>query len=332
MAYVNNATILSALTAYVDQLSAKEILINSIFQCKTIQKVTLQPGIKYSQAINLLTSQPVWTLAQCGLLSGTGSVTLSQQFIQVTDIMQTEDICYVGNNTLSQMYTGMEMKGGINQEELTPKKFAKAYIGDKLLQTQKFIEQLIWQGNVSGTGTFSTTQGMNLVNGFLYQFQYGTGTSSIVNGNGTYSGALTVANAVSVINGMVNVLPQDIADKELVLFMSLTNFNTMIQAITLLNGGAGNYWFTGADKAFPSFEIKWPFLNSITIIATAGLSGRNDLVLTYPENLYVGTDLQSDWEDSKIWYSNDLNVIRYRLMLRIGTQFAFPQYIVLYRG
>lgn len=328
MSYINNTTLLSGLVRYRDELSMGEILTESVFSARTLEIVKVETGVKGTQTINLMTSQPIWTVAACGLQAGTGSVTLSQQDITVADLSQTEDLCLVGQNTLSKYYTGALMPKGINQEDLTPKIFATAFIADKMLKTKDFVEHIVWAGNSTGSGTFSTSQGMNLANGFLYQLTQGSGHASVVSGNGTYSGALVQGQSVAVINAMIAALPQAVADKELVLFMSLPNFQTVRNELIINN----NYHYTAIDAGVPSWTISYPFANNVTIVATSGLQGRNDLVLTYPENLYVGTDGEHDFEQFNIWYSNDLNAVRYRLQLRIGTAIAYPQYVVYYAG
>lgn len=330
--YINNATLLSALTAYRDELTMSEILTESVFSARTAMLIKKATGINGTQTINLMTSQPVWAVASCGLQAGTGSVTLAQQDITVSDISLTEDICLVGDNTLSKYYTGQLMTTGINQEELTPSVFAKAYIADKILKTTDTIEKLLWIGNKNvtpgATGSFSSSQYANLADGFLYQLQFGSGTSSVVSGNGTYSGAITEANAINVINGMVDLIPEAIADKELKLFVSLTAFRKIVRALINSN----NYHYTALDATAPKWEISWPFDSNITIVATSGLNGRNDMVLTYGENLYEGTDGEHDFEQFKIWFSDDLNAVRFRQQFRLGTAIAFPQYVVYYKG
>ena len=331
--YINNATLLSGLVAYRDELSMNEILTESVFSARTLELVKVEFGVKGTQTINLMTSQPVWTVASCGLQAGTGSVTLSQQDITVSDLAQTEDICYVGDNTLSKYYTGVLMPRGVNQEELTPKNFAKAFIADKMMKTRDMVEHLIWIGNTSvapgASGSYSSLQYANLANGFLYQLNSGGGSASVVDGNGTYSGALTDLNAIDVINYMMEQLPQEVADKDLVLFVSLSNYRHIINNLIKSN----NYHYTAIDQsAGPAWTITFPFAHNLTIVATSGLQNRNDLVLSYPENFYVGTDGQHDFEQFNIWYSNDLNAVRYRLQLRIGTAIAYPQYVVYYKG
>ena len=127
----------------------------------------------------------------------------------------------------------------------------------------------------------------------------------------------------------MNLVPQEIADKDLVLFVSLPNFRHIINALILSN----NYHYTAIDQsAGPAWTITFPFAHNLTIVATSGLQGRNDLVLSYPENFYVGTDGEHDYEQFNVWYSNDLNAVRFRAQLRLGTAIAYPQYVVYYKG
>jgi hypothetical protein len=327
--YINNATLLGGLVKYRDELSMNEILTESVFSAKTLEKVKIETGVKGTQTINLMTSQPIWTVAACGLQAGTGSVTLSQQDITVSDLAQTEDICYVGDNTLSKYYTGVLMPKGVNQEELTPKNFAKAFIADKMMKTRDTVEHLVWIGS-TGTASYSNLQYANLANGFLYQLGYGSGSANVLPGNGTYSGALTDTNAVDVVNYIIEQVPQEIADKDLIMFMSLANYRHVVNNLIKSN----NYHYTAIDQSSGrgGWEIQFPFANNVTIVATSGLQNRNDIVLSYPENFYVGTDGEHDYEQFNIWYSNDLNAVRYRLQMRIGTAIAYPQYVVWYQG
>ena len=128
---INSSLILSGLSTYVDQLTQSEILIESVFSARTAKIVNRVTGVKGTQAINVMTSQPVWTVASCGPFSGTGSETLSQQNITVQDIMGQEAVCQVGAGSIAKYWTGVLMPKGINQVELTPANFAKAFVADK---------------------------------------------------------------------------------------------------------------------------------------------------------------------------------------------------------
>ena len=330
MAYINNTTLLGGLTKYRDELTLSEILTESIYSAKTLSRVKVETGVKGTQTINLMTSNPIFTIASCGLQSGTGSVTLSQTDITVSDLSILEDLCLVGDNTLSKYWTGALMGKGINQEELTPKNFAKAFIADKMNKITDYVEHLAWVGaKTAHGGTFSVAQGMDLADGFLYQINYGTGYASIVNGNGTYSAsALNSTNAIDIVNYMISQIPQAILDKDLTLFVSVASFQKIVNNLITTN----NYHFTALDAAGKNKEISFPFLSNLNIVATSGLEGRNDMILTMADNLYIGTDLEHDMEQFNVFYSNDLNAVRFRAQWRIGTAIAYPQYVVFFKG
>lgn len=328
---INTSLVLSALTTYVDQIGMSEILIESVFSARTAKIVNKQTGVKGTQALNIMTSQPQWAVASCGLISSTGSVSLSQQNIATNDIMGQEAICQVGPGSLAKYWTGVLQPKGINQTELTPENFAKAFVADKMNKTADYIEHLTWVGN-TGTQSFSSTNGMTLADGFLKQLQYGSGAANVISVTASGSAALTSANAISVVQTMIANVPQAIADKELVLFMSLPNYRTLVNA--LLDKQTFNSAFFVKDNSGGNmaWSFSWPYTFNVTVVATSGLEGRNDLVLTYPENLYIGVDGEHDEEDFRIWYSADYNAIYYRNMFRIGTAVAYPQYVVYQRG
>lgn len=330
--YVNNATIVSALQAYVDQLGFNKILTESVFSARTAKIATIQTGIKGSQAINLMTSNPVFQSAQCGLISGSGSVTLSQQNITVNDLMVYENICYYGANTLSKMYTGMLMKKGIHQDDLTPDIFAQAYIADKINKISDYNEKSLWLGSTSGTQYNSN---YTLVNGFLYNL-YQTGASaSLIIGATTAPGPLTKSttapipsanSAIDVINQLTLLIPEFISDKQTYAFMSLTNYRILVSDLVSVN----NYHIDLISQDhLKVWEFDYPYYPTLRIVATSGLTGRNDIVITTAENMYIGVDQESDEENFRVWESADLNSVNFRAMWRLGTQIAYPQYVVV---
>lgn len=328
---INNATILNSLTAYRDELTASELILDSVFSARTLDIVKVQTGVKGTQALNIMSSNMIVTPAACGLISGSGSVTFTQKDITVNDLMVQEQICFVGSLTLPKYFFGSLMPKGTKVEELTPKNFATGYITDKQNKLRDMTEHLIWIGNTTyapgASGSYSSLSYAQQANGFLYQLN--AASASVVNGGGTYSGALTDSNAVTVVNQMINLIPQEIADKDLVLFCSLTNFQHIVNNLIIAN----NYHYTAVDSGIrTAWTIDYPFRSNLKIVATSGLQNRNDLVLTFADNLYVGVDGSRDEESFDVWYSLDLNSVNFRAMFRLGTQVAQPQYVVMYFG
>lgn len=326
----NSTLITSALTQYVDQLSM-DLVREMVLQGRTQKYISVQTGVKYADALNIMTSLPVVQAAGCGQLSATGSVTLTQANLTVCPLMIEEQICLNGANSLEQYWAGKLMKEGSYYDELEPTAFAKVYTADKVDKIQGIIDDLIWVGSPSGT--YSADANMTKCNGFLYLID-NTYSSSVVNVGGagniysTASGALTSANALAVVDAMADALPQNLWDQEdLTLFLSYANFRTYVRALR----NANYYHFTAMESNDIGYSILHPGTN-IRVLATRGLKGSNRMILSPASNLYFGTDLQNDYESFRIWKSEDFNSIFFRALWKQGVQIAYPQYVVNYKG
>jgi hypothetical protein len=66
------------------------------------------------------------------------------------------------------------------------------------------------------------------------------------------------------------------------------------------------------------------------IIGVGGLNGTNKLVATNLDNIFVGTDLANEEEDTKFWYSEDNDEVRFRMTMKYGVQIAFPDQVVYF--
>lgn len=315
----NNSIDLSGLTKFVDQLST-ELVRESVLRGKTIDLINTQVGIKYAEALNIMSSTLTAQAGGCGTISPTGSATLSQRNIQVCPIKVEEQICL---NELEQYWTGMSMKKG-SYGETAPDVFNKAYTADKVDKIQRLIEDYIWQGETSN----NFSNGLTLCNGFLHITDYTAATSSVVSSGSTYSGALTAANAISVVDSIVSAMPEAIMGRDdLKIFMSYANFRTYVRAWRDRAGGAGAFHIEA--KEGNDFTFMVPGTN-VQVVATAGLVNRTHIIGTPASNLYFGTDLQNDAENFMVWFERKDDIVYFRSKFKIGVQISYPQYVVRY--
>lgn len=320
---------LSGLAQYTDQLS-QPLVREAVLEGTTFKYITVIPDVPYSTALNEITSVLVPQAGGCGLSSPTGSVTLAQRSLQVCPIKVEENVC---EDDLKQYWTGKLMQAGSYVEELSPKQFAQIYAADKVAKLAAVIEDYYWQGDTSGTYSAS----FNLCNGILHVLESTSASASVVSGNGTYSGALTVTNALNVIDGMITTMNTSVSDivtmPDLTIFMSYANFNTLLVAIRG-NGSQGSGFFHNSiGQDGHDFTFMYPG-QPIRIIATRGLNGtnvRNKMVLTYASNLAYGCDLETDYSKFRIWYEELYDDVRFRAKFKIGAQCYYPQYIVMYK-
>lgn len=330
----NSSLVLSALTAYVDQLSFDRILTEIVLEGRTGKLVQNQRGIKYSRSINTTISNLIIQPAGCGLISPTGSVTLNQQNLTVCPLMVQESICLNGANSLEQYWTGFKMPEGSYYSDLTPQVFAEAYIADKMNRLQDENEKLTWQGSSTGATFSNTAPSVNLAqcDGFLHKLTQTSASMSVVNYGGTFSGAITAANGIalvdSIIDKLTTSLPNLLDQNDIYMFMSFANYKSYLRALR-----NANYYHFGAMENADT--IGWSILvpgTNIRAVATSGLQGSNYIVTTLGSNLYIGTDADGEMDSFKIWKSEDYNTIFFRSMWKLGVIIAYPQYVVLYRG
>jgi len=320
---------LSGLATYTDQLS-QSLVREAVLEGTTFKYITVIPDVPYATALNEITSTLIAQAGGCGLSNPTGSVNLAQRSLQVCPIKVEENIC---EDDLKQYWTGKLMKAGSYVEELAPKQFAQIYTADKVAKLAALLEDYYWQGDT--TGTYSSS--FNLCNGILHVLESTSASASVVSGNGTYSGALTVGNALNVIDGMISTMNSSVSDivtmPDLTIFMSYANFNTLLIAIRG-NGSQGSGFFhNDLGQNGHQFEFMYPG-QPVRIVATRGLNGtnvKNKMILTYASNLAYGTDLESDYSKFRIWYEELYDDVRFRAKFKIGAQCYYPQYIVMYK-
>ncbi len=155
----------------------------------------------------------------------------------------------------------------------------------------------------------------------------------IMNGDGAYSGLtdiLTVANgtvsaatatqwtasnAVEKAQEMYQALP-DISYTQdgLILILSPQNYRALVLGIT-----QGNYFHIepGATNVFvPGTQVQ--------AVASSALVGSNNKYMGPTSALFMGTDLTSDFEQFRLWYSQDNDEMRGLMRWRLGVAVTEP--------
>jgi hypothetical protein len=311
---------LSSLTKYTDQLS-QDLVRESVLMGNTLESgISVITSVKYKEALNILSGALTLQAGGCGAISPTGSAALSQRDVEVCPIKVEESVCH---DEFEQYWTGKLMRDG-SYNETAPNAFNEIYTSDRIAKIQQKVEDIFWLG--SKINRYSN--GLTLCNGVMEILEGTSATASVVNGSGTYSGALTVGNAINIVDGMIDVIPADIlAADDLILYMSYANFKTYIKALR-----AQNYFhIADGQVAQSNFEVNHPGTN-VLVKAVKGLVGSNKMILTTASNLVFATDLMNDYEAFQFWYEKKDDIVYFRAKWKQGAQVYFPQYIVKYNG
>ena len=319
---------LGDLGQYTDQLS-QALVRESVLGGETMKYISVIPNIKYADALNKITTSFVAAAGGCGIIDpSNGTVVVQQNTLSVSSIKIEESIC---ENDIEQYWLGMLMSAGSYQEELSPREFAQVYTADKTAKLQAYIDDLFWKG--SPDANYSADPNLTLATGILEILEFTSATSSVVSGNGTFSAStvMTVANAINIVDSMINTMNADasqiLTENDLTLFLSYADFNTLVVALR-----DQNYFHFNTGQESTGAQ-RWSFMypgQPIKIVAVRGLNGTTKRVLTNGKNLAMGTDLESDYSKFRIWYEDLYDLVYFRAKFKLGTNAYYYQNIVLF--
>jgi hypothetical protein len=308
---------LANLTKYTNELSGI-LLKEAVLVGSTFDYISIQSGIKYADSINLLTNTLTAAAGACGAISPSGSTVLSQRDITVCPIKVEESICV---DEFEQYWVGQLAKEG-SYNEFAPEAFNQLYLSNKVEKIGQLVEDIFWRGSVNSTYGGGN---MALCNGILEILENTSATSSVI--AATATGALTVTTAIGVVDNMVAQIPNDVLDAaDLTLFMSHTNFRTLMSALRNAN------YFYGYDGQGHTWVLDNYTNTNVRVVATRGLNGRNEMILTPSSNLFFGTDSFGEARNGdgfQFWYDIRDNITYFRAKLKVGAQVAFPAYVVI---
>jgi hypothetical protein len=193
---------------------------------------------------------------------------------------------------LQKYWVGLLMKPG------TPKDVVLVdSMYDQLAKKIKLDNEiLMWLGDYSASPSNAST---GMIDGFIYQMTDETDYPDAANINyiSAASGAHTSSTIIAHVNAMVAGRPSNILLRDdQIMFVSPETYELYTSALVALN----LFHYDGAYA--PTYSIYVPGKN-VKVVSTIGLSGSNAMVLTYGENLIIGTDLANEEEKAIIMYS-----------------------------
>lgn len=293
---------LTGLSTYTDEVGG-ELIAKAVLKGKTAEYVKVAPGIKGTQALNLLDSSLAVQDGSCGW-SASGTTELVQRDIKVCDYKVNESLC---PSSLNEYWAGQLLSPG-SYNEAVP--FEEQIAELKVSQISQFIEDKVW-GASTGAG--------DCFDGFKSLIS--TSTTGVVEATGSV--AITTSNALEQVDLLISYLSEDVMDRDdLIVFMSYANYRKYVAALR-----AANYFHYTPETAGQDFVTFHPATN-IMVAPARGLNGSNQLTLGPAGYMVIGTDLMSDSDNLRIFYSQDNDEVRVRANFKVGAQIAFPSAFV----
>lgn len=296
------AFVVSGLSDYV-QDNKDLILKEGVIGAKSIDSATIQPGVKGSANVNMLSVAPAFQDgSNCGW-NASGNATFSKRTIVTGDVKINMAFC---KKTLIGKWTEYVVRYGNDNSEMP---FGRYIMDEVKKEIKKWMETKVWQGDTSNSDLFD---------GWLKIINAASGTikETISSGKTAYEAIYQVYMAI----------PEEILEAEgLCIRVSPKVFRAFAKELT-----DKNMYHYVADNVN---EIILPGTNC-PVIMTQGLAdatGTNyrKIVATYDKNRIFGTDMMDDQEDISLRFSEDNDEWRLKANWNAGVQVAYPDLIVL---
>lgn len=285
----------------------KELLVNKfgLLGNGTRQRISIQTGVKGKAALNYLDINPVLQDGADCAFTPEGTAELSQRDIETAIIKVDMEFC---PRKLRGKYAEYLIR--INAVEEGNKLPFEEYVIDLIIDSiNDRIETMMWQGDT----TLTNDNTRKWIDGFLKLANNEDGVIdvAIASGKTAYEAILDVYMA----------LPEGILEMTPEIYVSPALFRKFVQEMVAKN------WYQITVGA-PQDEFILPGTD-VKVVKTKGLAGTQNIVGTFPKNLYYATDMEGDEEDIDLWYSKDDRVFKLEALWNSGVQIAYPDMVVL---
>ena len=321
MAYTFNYTTIGSgqNQDYIDELKDK-LMAKMLFEGRTMEFAKVIPGVKNKITLNLLANEAKPVAATCGWTPDPSNkyINLDQKTLEVCPLEIKDAIC---PKDFEHLYLGMYMKN--NKEVPFEELIAESYIN----KAMNANEQMIWDKG-------------GCTDGLLKMIENASGmvSGTVIDAS---SDVALASDAIEAVNIMVAAATPDILQHtDKILYTSYAMFNAYasklraenlyIQANTdYNNGGLANY-----ELVIPGTDIKMVAIAGMDNLATPLTTGYSvngtvqPMVLTYKDNIVIGTDMLNDEETLDMWYSRDNDEVRVNIQYKLGWNFYFGEHIV----
>lgn len=285
----------------------KKYILACILGGETLQTqgISVQTNIKYKRKIKKLA---VGNIVGCGScdFTATSGVTITEAVLEPCEMKINEEICF---EDLYQLWDSADMAAGIHNENI-PQSLMDALTEGYVKEAAQEIEKAIWQNSTTATGTTYCA----CFDGFekVLKADGVTGATS----------AMTVTNVVTLLNKAYALVPACVLAKpksELVIFvshkvLSLYQMNLATQGVN-----------TSCNEQCTS-------LYGIEIKAVSGFSDDDNIVIGARDNFYVGTDLESDFNEIKAIDMRNTTgdeSVRFIMKWKLDVAIAYPEEVVI---
>jgi hypothetical protein len=287
-------------TTYAGEFAGQYIAA-ALLSAKTLDNkyVTIHPNVKYREVIQKIDVTNIITNASCDFVTS-GSVALSERILEPKELQVNLELC---KQQFVDSWEALQL--GYSAYDTIPASFNDyliSYVGGQVAQA---TEISIWQGVTATNGQFGGF-------GPALSASIAAATGVIPAGGATpISGSITSGNVLSVLNTVVDSIPNAVYGKEDLLLYVPTNVGKAYQ-MALAGGAVGaNGWNNQMNVGEKPFNF-----NGIEIVMCPGMAN-STVVAAQKSNLHFGTGLLSDYNQVKVLDMADLDGSQnFRIIMR----------------
>jgi len=269
----------SAISAYIENEDFPIIGKIQVALDMTAGKgVTIVKAVKGDTKLHFAETDIIFQSGGGCARTAAGTTTRTDLTLTAGRIAIAEDLCF---DDLAGKWDQTKMKQGLlNGIQTEPDDFAKWYFDEKTAKMKQAIEIADWRADTS-----SGSANYNKYNGWIKLIDAG----SPVDGNTSNETSVTTSNIITIMDNMFLAIPTNLKYRtDLVCFLPYS-WHQMYGVATK----NANYF----NNAGGQENISYILGTTVKLIPTYGLEtlmpyGR--MFLTYPDNLVLGIDLESD--------------------------------------
>lgn len=315
------ALTLTGLTGYVEE-NAFELLSKAVLQTNLAQYITVRAGLQGNSAdIPLLADDFALVNDAAGALTGyycgwndNGNTTLSQVNMKIAHPKVQRAYCV---NTLRDTFMSQQLSAGAQggEESLPFEAVAANYFTQRVT---KYNEDYLISGAVLGGPESGDSE-------ITYTGIQGQCAAAVTAGTmtGINQAAWTASNAYDLAMAIYAAMPAELMMRDdNILVLNPADYKALVAGMVAEN----LYHFNVNDR-----ELFLPATN-VRVVMSSGIptggSSVNFKFLTSGANIIMGTDLTSDFDEFRVWYSQDNDEVRASMKWAVGVAIVQPELVI----
>lgn len=306
----------SSLTNYVNEQST-ELLTALHFEGATAGLAAPHPGIKSSEAIQLLANTPVPQDGSTCSFNASGNTAFTQAILATSAVKWQDTLCL---RTLESKWTQLLLRKG---QDYTEADIPKMVISDVIEMINEQLETADWKGDTTSGSAY-----LNRYDGLLKIIKAATTTTAA-----TVAGPVTTSNVRTVLQGIIAAIPAALKGNPKVKILMGYDIASLYQQKIFID----NLYHAPAGKDQKGMYAEGTVHEILPLHGLDGLGGNSGdnpfiFALIPDRHLHFGFDMLNEEEKAEMGMDQYNENAWYTFRLRRGWQIVYPLEIVEYRN